>query len=1300
MALVGDTCVSIGNADWFRGDSVSISPTTVAPYDVVRVQRGSSSVISAENSFSEDSLDILYYEWEVVGHPDNLLIQHTGPSLDLDIRSIGEYEIELTAIGANGGCGSTVSIFLYSFSSDATQHAATALDTSWVWEMLPSAWSSYNQDLRLKAELFWRGMLQIVGSDVTKALAFDLNKGIANASLRRPARWLNFGLTQDISDCKVVIREPQTREIANIFGNAVELAEDFNRTRYASSFTCIVEDDYSIIVSQENGHTPMEFDLGGRVTIDINGRSVQREVISVDFFNRSLAMYTLDQPLLNVQTGDRFTCDLLCVAEPRNEVLTVNQDGRTVLTGILGGRVPFPNAASIIQGYLSPNDTSLTQNPYIVREGLWESGVRPDDVIVVKVTNLVTRNNVSVKLRIIDIYTGDDGLDYAQFEPFSGTFYDTIKGVIISLIPRTVGIFTEFKTYLKEILTRVSGVSLNPYSEYTVNTASQSNSLSVEFTHIIQRSALAVDPHIQELTTLREYIELQQMDPTDTYVLTEAKRAHKIGRKVITLLENRDFRVYPDPKRIEGLSYTAGNDYITCAQGDMTYTVRKGYTIDIKVGFGLGRYKVIKVTNDKIYVNPKPRLPFTDADGDVVRSGNYTVVEIEEESKLPVVNGIDTLWCESATVADYEELQSKFGVISDLMYKEWKLLDTDTDYLDLLRAIHTCSVKFSSIDDMRDLVSSILGIPYTKSNSLVRRIDIASRNIDDIVYDKVILEELNRDNQPNGVLRAHYVVSQSANNIPKNLGLMPYVRVGNVIPANTIIGRSVTVKDNLSELPTDRHTFEIKIAAGATRLNNNMIRFVKRKIDQLKPAYTDFDLIQQVSVSDSIEIVSDILFKLTRKLTDTPYGLHGPAEVLDDFIPGMGRIDTPPFYVLNTWFPDDGQLINEADGSLSLKSGFGGFVDAPSEFTRTMKVKVGDSLEDLSVIFNARYEGSEWIKPGDMVIFKNDHVLQPMTITDIVSDTHVALDTHGNHLLDTTNVSFLVIRFVDDLLLEVDNLAISTDLSISLDGQVKDTHNIARGDIVSFNTLGDVKRPIKYIQNNKIYLENKPYAYPPLSGDILTGGSGIRIRRYGIELFDKGDILISDMGLLNDYAGNVRILQVNGNAEYLGINIGDYLDAHLVLAIMPRRDLVCVSMDRSIVLDSPVSMRLTQPKGLLGHDALDLAESGVRSSVSIKIKPRFRRLHGVSVNADGDIINTGGILDHVTVEQGDLVYIEGDHSTVNTGEGIYAYRAINSSINNNNAFSINIPRGTIADNTLHYVEVIRQSPIKQFVREG
>ena len=1286
MANIGDTCVSIGNRDWFIGDSVSVEPSTVLPFETAQLQRGGSARLTAENSYSQDALDVLHFVWVVVNQPSGVQVTHEGEELDLQIDEIGEYEITLQAIGANGGCGSVSTLFLYVFSADATQHAATALDTSWVWEMLPSAWSTYSSDLRLKAELFWRGLTQIIGSDLTKAFAFDINKGISAANQRRPARWMNFDLIHPIGDASLMLRPDVSLPVDRVDSDRkFTVSGTVRDVIFSADIQAIFVSSDTLKINESSGIAPLSLDEGGSLTVSLPNREVRVTITAVDMVDARTGLYTIAPPLREPRVGDVL-----------DAVLTSPEPEEATRFGYIGTRgVAFREhraargSISLEEGYVTADDAELSQRSAIAASGLWESGVRPLDVISVDVTERVSGLSTTVKLKIIDVLTLEDGLDYAIFEPFAGTYSEIASVVVQILIQDEPDAINDIIRFIKEgVLKRAYGFRLNSASEFSVTVLGKTYVLRVELSHIRKRSAFTADSHVEELSTLREFIEAQSVTSDGNYVLTEAKRAINLGRSPITLLENRDFRVYPRGRILRGLSYTQGHTYVVSSAEDTSSLVRRGYELIIDSGYGAGRYTVSSVRNEMIFVTPLPKISFANSSAEVMRVSEETLVEIETASILPAVKGVPRLWCESATVSDYEELEAKFGVISDLTYARWLDLRTTTSYLDIIRAFLLIAVSGHSVNALRDLVAMILGLPYTPTRSVVRRVDREVREEQGTVYDKVILEELDREDVPTGRFRAYYGVSGSDNNVAGNLGFIDEVAAGAVIDAGTVLARGITVDDQLGDSPLNRHVFDVRIAAGASPLNVNAVRYVYERLDALKPAYTDFRLLPEIHVRDVIEIESDVTFALSKRVTDTPYGLHGPAEVLDDFIPGMGRVDTSPFTVLNTWFPADG-VFKQIGDLVQVFSEAGGFVSPPSEITRVTYIKTDGALREVSVAVKGRYDEGDWLKVGDALILKDRHDTPPMPIVDIVSDQTIVVDAEGQVLGDLKDVPFLIIRYVDDLLLDEDDLPASLDESALVIELGARASNVGRGDLVSFNTAQDSERPIRHFVGTKAVLETR--AYPPLSAEATAGGSSVRIRRASITPEMKGRVSALDVDA--DYVGGVRVVDLSNNAEYLGVRVGDYIGPYLALAIFNNRHHVAV---QSVNMIESREYNVTNPRGLLGDDALDLADGGVRSSVHIRVRmPRPASLSRLQLDDQGAIQNTGGVLDSFEVEQGDIVVLS--ESAFNVGEGRGVCRALNSSSNRNGFFDTNAPVGSMPSDGLNYIEVIRQSPIKPYV---
>ena len=1286
MANIGDTCVSIGNRDWFIGDSVSIEPSTVLPFETAQLQKGGSARLTAGNSFSHDALDVLYFVWNVVNQPNNVQITSEGDEFDLQIDDIGEYEITLQAIGANGGCGAVSTLFLYVFSADATQHAATALDTSWVWEMLPSAWSSYPLDLRLKAELFWRGLTQIIGSDLTKAFAFDINKGISGANQRRPSRWLSVDLIHTIEDGALIIQPDRSLAINQVVSDRKLIVTGaLSNAKFSSNVRVTYINSSTLKINDESGMTPLSLDEGGSFTISLPNRDARVFITAVDTADPQTGFYTITPLLLEPRAGDILDA-VFTAPDPEENTRFGYIDNRGVAfrENRMGGQT-----VSLEDGYVSVTDSELFQRSAIAAKGLWESGVRPLDVISVSVTEEVSGSSTNLLLKIVDVLTLEDGIDYAIFEPFAGTYQDIASVIIQILIQDEPEAVNEILRFIKEsVLKRAYGFRLNTSSQVSVTVLNKTYLLSFSLSNIRKRSAFTLDSHVEELSTLREFIEVQNVTSDGNYVLTEAKRAISLGRTPITLLENRDFTVYSSGRVLRGLSYTQGQDYILSPIGDLSSIVRREYEIVIDSGYGTGRYRVVAVRDDKIFITPKPRISFSGSSAEVIRVSSDTLVELDSASVLPSVKGVNRLWCESATVSDYEELESKYGVISNLTYARWKSLRTTTSYLDIIRSFLLIAVQGNSVNALRDLVSMVLGLPYTPTRSIVRRVDNEVREEQGTLYDKVILEELDRDGLATGRFNAYYGVSASDGNVTSNLGFIDEVSVGSVLEPGTVLTRGVTLDDQLGESPLVRHIFDVRIAAGASPLNTNAVRYARESIDALKPAYTDFRLLPEVHVRDTIEIDSDVTFLMSKRLTDSPYGLHGPAEVLDDFIPGMGRVDTQPFTVLNTWFPSDG-IFKQIGSTIQVSSRTGGFLEPLNEITRVAYVKVGNALKEINVLAKGRYDEGDWLKPGDALILKDRHDIEPMRIIDIIDDQTIIIDANEQVIGTMTEVSFLIIRYVDDLLLDEDDLPASLDESALVIELGARASNVGRGDLVSFNTVIDSERPIRHLVGTKAVLET--IAYPPLSAEATSGGSSVRIRRLSITPELRGQVFAKDAGA--NYAGNVHVLDLSDNAEYLGVRVGDYVGPYKVIAIFDRRRYVAVQSNQEI---EGRDYTITNPRGILGDDALDLADGGIRSSVNIKIKmPRVVLQSRVHLNEQGAIQNIGGVLDFFDVEQGDIIVLA--ESMFNVGEGRGVCRALNSSSSQNGFFDTNAPVGSIPSDELNYVEVIRQSPIKPYI---
>ena len=361
---------------------------------------------------------------------------------------------------------------------------------------------------------------------------------------------------------------------------------------------------------------------------------------------------------------------------------------------------------------------------------------------------------------------------------------------------------------------------------------------------------------------------------------------------------------------------------------------------------------------------------------------------------------------------------------------------------------------------------------------------------------------------------------------------------------------------------------------------------------------------------------------MLRVFKDTPYGLHGPAEVLDDFIPGIGYVDDAPFTVLSTWFPHDAEVRYE-DGATTLTSATGGFAVAPQ--VASFSVRGFDDLGlpiTLTYTRPTRYDQGTWITPGDIVIFLGTSGHRPALIEEVVSDTELRLAYTGEEVTEGDNLRFVVARRVHDVLLDTALVAFTAENGVEVVELGARASNVGRGDMVSFKNTNDPARPIVALRDTTAYLQTS--GYPPLSADAREVGRDIRIRRPHLEPHTKGEFVFTESPAEGHLA-----YKLEGNADYLGLRVGDEVEGRVITSILPLRGYVTLS--RALPTGS---YTVTQPAGVRGEDALDLASGGVRSAVSLRLTYRnveVSRAQGLLVLGHASLIETARAGDLLTI---------------------------------------------------------------------
>lgn len=1264
MARIGDSCVSIGNEDWFIGDAESYDPVANIAQDQLSSLVGGSALISGEMSYTLDPEgDVLYYEWSItapVGQDVSYLGQgEDSPVLQLDTDTLGLYEVTLRVVAANGGCGNTDSVIVLATEGRDIHYGGTALDTSWIWQLLPSMWSKVDRDTRLKIELFWRGLVQLTGADLMRLYAVDVNKSIPYASERRPVRWLPVPMTFDLEGAE--LRAGLVEDVA-VAGGQVALTPPS-----AVNLTGVIRAARALEPVEGAGFTPSIADRGYLLTITLpNSVTVSTrvdDVVSVQ--GRVVYSLPLSASGLQDYLSSTVSAKLTPPASPYPRAV------------VMGGKLALFSGSSASLGRVSDGDgVSL---PYIRARGAFERGVRAGDVLSLSVTDDVRNHRADIRLIVAAVLPSESG-DIIAFSPEDRSFTQLAEDVLGALFVGSDERVREIvKTFDARYWLRAGAAGLPVSGALTHASASERFSLSYELSHITLRSRVAIDRRVAHTTVMRETIELQNVLDERGVIATEAGTLKDLGRPLVSLVENGDYTVAQGGVTLEALSFATGRDYISRDDGDASDDVGPGDKLTIYNGFGRGQYTVTRVDEDRIYVTPRPKFAFSGAVADVTTPNAYGYLIFNQDA-LPFINTPRVLWAESASVDDYEELEATYGVTAGITYAQWSSLDAQGTYADVIRAIHYARMRGSTIAAMQTAVAALLGIAFINSRAIVRRIDRAYRSDESATYDKVYVERLSERGVPTESYDVLFARSKSSASLDEKIGLVPEVEVGNTLETGDVVGKGIEVIDSVAAgltRPSARHTFDVRISAGASPLTLNGLNLAREVIDSTKPAYTDFALTPVLSVGDDVEIKSDVIFRIMRRLIDTPYGLHGPAEVLDDAREVLGLIDTRPFVVMTTWFPTDATLTYSAQDDqnvYTLVSETGGLLTAPLVCPFTVKINDSGVITDKTYYTRkTNYDQGTWVREGDAVVLPAFPGRAPARVLQVVSDNELILETTGDDYLGE-NVPFVVVRYIDDILLDTTLLDSATENGVGVIRLGARVSNVGIGDIVSFRT-NDPARPIIALRGDLAYLETA--GYPPLSAVARSGGMDVRIRRTSLTPRFGSSVTITRLDVATDaLGGGPNIYELPESADYLGVQVGDLLNGSEVVAVMPRRHEVALRdplPDGSYVIEHPL--------GVDGQDALDYTEGGVRSGISFKLTYPQPQV---------EVRDDGLIKIKIDARVGDLVALAYPRQA-----RVITFRVTSVTLDSEaRLLSTNLPSGTEIGGAPASATVTRQSPLR------
>jgi len=1040
MAWIGNECVYIGDSNWFIGNELSSIPVAVlANYDFSNIVN-SPVVLDGSLSYSDDSEDVLYFDWSIVQIPINSTLREKDLVVVSDgvIRFspdvIGDYIIQLIVRGANGGCSEPVEAIVHCSALLKAWNEKLELDSSWIWELLPDFWSAVPSVDRQKVETFWNGISQIMGSDFLSLYNADFNKSISSIQDRVLLRWYGIDPKLPLTNSNTfLINAASVVDIDPVTATRGTLSEvPFRDNSFQTSG--IMTTKVSIRVEAK----VLASDIGRKILVVIGNAEHTRAIIGID---RSSNEWTLEQAIFSVKYPLQVAIKVL---PTKNHLYGISGTSVERLVALRDNTAYF--ADSISGDTLEVNCTLIAEN------NLEREGVSAGDILVSEISNVEESVKLSISSKVL-----------------------ACKDNVLILAPAIANtwISTENATEISETFSVSSALitaifNSGKFRDRYFNTALESNDLIYfgEYVfrltpkYIVRNSTIPIAEDILQFLGLSEYIGVPEIQNRVLYGKDDVTVS--LERDEINLVPNVDFVVTSMEYYGGGLMGDAGATTIHSEDCNFElHHVKPGDTIKILTGFSKEEY-VIAAVDGKILElsSPVPNAVFED-DFLILRKVERNFVKFNQvfspENPCPPY-----LWAETAILSNAQAVENNFGKALKLSkddYQRWGLPNT---YRAIISSLLTTKVSGPFFDSALKALSVVEGIPVVETAGIIRDIIFSfSHDINgNPKKDRILVEDLDEFGDPTGYFRIYYTKAQNdlSQEDFSGININPrtaseYVE-GDLVYPGDILGKGVRIEDRYTSASfplvglLSYHTFRVLSDVDSTRLNKDSIEYLYSFLKEIRPHYIWILFVLVKYLVDIIEIDESVLFKYRFRLFDDAYHLLFGAEIFDEYLQAFQRFDSPNRTLRSIWRTED---LVVADTDI-VRSPGGGFI-TPPEYT---------------------YFDGDVVVPGDLLYVKNKRYRGTYEITEVVSDTDLRISADSD-LVDFGEVySFEIIRTTKGVLPVTGTIENGITSSIAIDDGILSS-DVSIGDLVAFTEEGqETYRVIRGVDKENARYEIAP----------------------------------------------------------------------------------------------------------------------------------------------------------------------------------------------------------------------------------
>ena len=1247
MAIIGDSCLKIGDEKWFIGSNDGVQPEFEFPSDLL--QGMLNGYVSITPNVYSDEYDTLQYEWQVELKPHDSLVdvngivyKDNGQTALLFLDKIGLYKLKLIVNGANGGCSKPSYVHVLSTPFDYNYINQTALDVSWIWKTLPDFWQLASNRDKARIEVFWRGINQMLGSDLLSA--YNVKESASIATIRDSAirRWVKIDTSLAINDViiKVQLRETLTTGILNVnrgFINGVNQVNIPFSYRYRLACKVISPDRVELF-----DRFMSDADVGKFITLYrvVNNTSVwlaQTNILSVS--NRDnkciLTLSNLfDKELLNSQEELYLyvgvdVSNFPCVADEKYACLLFD-NGKSLSEK----RVPkFDNK----------NSVKLDLYSFIIVNNAEAQGVANGDLLNVTIKDNDTGIQFTANLDIVGCTDKFVMFDIPNFLDLLQEIYKVLEPLEDSNeFALLVYNYISSSKFTEIITSSFSNDYLDCYLQLS---SSLTRSYRISFNKIYRRKRTVIDNDVISLTRLTERIERVELQgnnliANDDDVLTSS-------REPLDFFENLDFNV--DSNTIVGrMMRSVELNIFTTSNFDFNFSgVENGDTLYITDGFGRGVYDIVKISADgsTVYVDPPSRLPFIAASFKIEKNRNNGNRHLTFYKPLPKQDPVEYLWCEAAVFNNDRNVDLNFGSICSFRLDKWYDLGIDTSYKDIIVAILLSRMTAPSVKNIATLTSNIAGLPFLDTKGRIidinEKFEVSPIDNETPTVSSMIVEEIDDLGIPTGIyknikFRPNTLFTDEAfTGLAINPATGNRYKVGDVVEQFATLALGVVVEDLYNEQGRkflrdvrDRHRFKVTISTDSISLTDNSVRLIQSFLLDLKPAYTQFITALNKFIFDTINIEEDIAFKIRTRFFDNPFIAQQIPQIQDEWTPHRQNLDRFGFIPLNVDFP--------RDGSVELGNGVFLVLDiAKQNYIRNLKIRtLANDLPDY-VILTAG---------GQAIICLVQDIRYNLVLGKVFIQISADASELYRYTLTPGRIKYTFIRYVTD---KIESKRI--DYGNNANFIPTDNINVAVGDYV-------------YV--------NRPNAHRYTIQQLLNNGARIDLQLPNSVIDDSVQTIIRRDAIFNEtiFTGFIepqsvfsfRVFDVQ-NLVYEGIEPGDEATVYIktmirkvIVTAVTRGNILYVEGDMTDLIDDVIPTGKIVIKRKRGTDAGDKQDETVTSAISdclIRMsKPSFERISGVLM---GNVIELS--LDDLrtfNIKQGDLVQVKETQVVLTEGKGV------------------------------------------------